>query len=140
MTAVLPVPDAAPAVALDVAPDAGQDRGRTVVQDRAVERLVVMAASEAAGVVGPVSRVLGQKLGSADLAGRVKATVEVSGDLAAVTVTLSVLWPHPIAEVADDVRERVRERLSELAGLRTAHVDVHVTALPTGRPARRRVA
>ena len=115
------------------------ERGALEIHDRAVERLVVMAASEADGVAGPVSRVLGQTLGSADLEGRVKADVSLSGDLVVVTVTLSVLWPHPVTSVADDVRRRVTERLATLAGLRLSHVDVRVTALPTDRRARRRV-
>lgn len=116
------------------------ERGTLEIHDRAAERLVVMAASEADGVAGPVSRVLGQKLGSADVDGRVKADVALSGDLAVVTVTLSVVWPHSVTSVAEDVRRRVIERLATLAGLRVSHVDVRVTALPTDRRAHRRVA
>jgi len=114
-------------------------RGELELRDRAVGRLVVMAAAEVDGVAGPVTRVLGQKLGSADLDGHVKAEVELSGQVATVTVRLSVLWPLPITEVADQVRQRVRQRLDELAGLRVAHVDVQVTSLPTDGCTRRRV-
>ncbi len=115
------------------------ERGELEVRPRAVERLVVMAAAEVDGVAGPVTRVLGQQLGAAELDGRVKAAVELSGQVATVTVRLSVLWPRPIAEVADQVRQRVRQRLDELVGLRVAHVDVQVTSLPTDRRAGRRV-
>lgn len=115
------------------------NRGALELRERAVARLVVAAASEVHDVAAPVSRVLGQALGSADLDGRVKADVTVAGDVATVRVSLSVRWPAPIAEVADAVRTRVTERLSELAGLRVSHVDVQVTALPTDRRSRRRV-
>jgi len=114
-------------------------RGALELRDRAVLRLVMAAASEVHEVAAPVSRVLGQALGSADLDGRVKADVTVAGDVATVRVSLSVHWPAPIVEVAEGVRTRVTQRLSELAGLRVSHVDVQVTALPTDRRSRRRV-
>ena len=114
-------------------------RGALELRERAVARLVVAAASEVPDVAAPVSRVLGQALGSVDFDGRVKADVTVAGDVATVRVSLSVRWPAPIVEVADGVRTQVTQRLSELAGLRVSHVDVQVTALPTDRRSRRRV-
>ncbi len=114
-------------------------RGALELRERAVARLVVAAASEVHDVAAPVSRVLGQALGGVDFDGRVKADVTVSGDVATVRVSLSVRWPAPIIEVAEAVRTRVTQRLSELAGLRVSHVDVQVTALPTDRRSRRRV-
>jgi len=114
-------------------------RGGLELRDRAVARLAVAAASEVSDVAAPVSRVLGQALGGVDLDGRVKADVSVAGDVATVRVSLSVRWPAPIVEVAEAVRTRVTQRLSELAGLRVSHVDVQVTALPTDRRSRRRV-
>ena len=120
--------------------DDGSARGELELRDRAVARLVIMAAGEVDGVAGPVTRVLGQKLGSADLDGHVKAAVELSGQVATVTVRLSVLWPRSITEVADQVRHRVRQRLDELADLRVTHVDVQVTSLPTSRRPRRQVS
>lgn len=119
--------------------DEPSHRGELELRTRAVEQLVVMAAAEVDGVAGPVTRVLGQQLGSPDLEGHVKAEVELSGQIATVRVRLSVVWPRPITEVAEQVRQRVGQQLDALAGLRVAHVDVQVTSLPVARRARRRV-
>jgi uncharacterized alkaline shock family protein YloU len=120
------------------APDA-HDRGRTELSERAVERLVVAAAAEVDGVAAPVSRVLGQALGSADMDGRVSATIRLAGDLVTVDLRLSVQWPCSIPGVADRVRHHIEERLGELAELRVGYVDIAVTALPVDRRSRRRV-
>lgn len=127
-------PDGSPARVVEPA-----DRGELDVRSRAVERIVVMAATEVDGVAGPVTRVLGQTLGKADLDGHVKADVELSGQLATVTVRLSVLWPRPITDVVEQVRQSVRERLDALVGLQVTHVDVEVTSLPTDSRTGRRV-
>ena len=127
--------EAGPGGAADAA-----DRGRTQLSQQAVERLVTAAASEVAEVAGPVTRVLGQKLGSADLDGRPSVDVRLAGDLVTGEVHLSVRWPASLVDVADAVRTRVRERLSDLAGLRVGHLDVLVTALPVDARPRPRVA
>jgi uncharacterized alkaline shock family protein YloU len=123
----------------DPAPVDAGDRGRLEVRRKAVERLVVHAAAEVDEVGGPVTRVLGQALGSADLDGRPRAAVTVTGDLVTVELSVSVVWPAPVVEVAQRLRSRVGERLSSLAAMRVGHVDVHVTALPPDRRQRRRV-
>lgn len=131
-----PAPVAAgPGDAVDAA-----DRGRTELSQQAVERLVTAAASEVAEVAGPVTRVLGQKLGSADLDGRPSVDVRLAGDLVTGEVHLSVRWPGSLVDVADAVRTRVSERLDDLAGLRVGHLDVLVTALPVDARPRPRVA
>lgn len=123
-------PAAAPVAARpDGAVDAA-DRGRTEFTQKAVERLVMAAASEVPEVAGPVTRVLGQKLGSADLDGRPSGDVRLAGDVVTGEVHLSVRWPASLVDVADAVRARVHERLGGLAGLRVGHLDVLVTALP----------
>lgn len=114
-------------------------RGHLELRTRAVERLVAAAAAEVDEVGGSVSRLLGQQVGSADPGGRPQVAVTVAGDLVTVEVDLSVRWPSSVPEVADRLRDRIRERLAEQADLRVGHVDVNVTALPTGRRHRRRV-
>jgi uncharacterized alkaline shock family protein YloU len=114
-------------------------RGRLELRERAVERLVRLAAAEVPDVGGPVTRVLGQAVGSADLDGRPRADVVVTGDLVTALLSVSVVWPAPVLEVADRVRQRVGERLSTLAGLRVGHVDVRVTSLPRDQRRGRRV-
>jgi len=114
-------------------------RGQLELRERAIEKLVTAAAAEVDDVAGPVSRVLGQQVGRADLDGRPSADVTLAGDLVTASVSLSVRWPASVPDVADAVRHRVRERLSTLADLRVDHVDVVVTALPVDRRRRRRV-
>ena len=114
-------------------------RGHLELRTRAVERLVAAAAAEVDDVGGSVSRLLGQQVGSADLTAVPRVDVTVAGDLVTVQVDLSVRWPASVPEVADRLRERIRQRLGELADLRVGHVDVNVTALPTDRRHRRRV-
>lgn len=114
-------------------------RGRLELREKAVEHLVRLAAAEVDDVGGPVTRVLGQALGSADLDARPRADVTVTGDLVTVELSVSVVWPAPVSEVADRIRQRVGERLNALAGLRLGHVDVRVTALPRDQRRRRRV-
>lgn len=130
--------------ALTGSPPAGgtppEQRGRTELRERAVERLVVAAAGSVPEVGGPATRVLGQTVGSADPESRPSADVTVAGDLVTADVRVSVRWPAPVAEVADAVRSRVEESLGRLADLRVGHVDVHVTALPAGTRPRPRVA
>lgn len=123
----------------DHAPGDAGERGRLEVRQKAVERLVVQAAAEVDDVGGPVTRVLGQALGSADLDGRPHADVTVTGDLVTVELSVSVVWPAPVIEVAERLRSRVCERVASLAAMRVGHVDVHVSALPPDRRRRRRV-
>lgn len=116
------------------------ERGRTELRERAVEKIVAAAASEVDGVAAPVTRVLGQTLGSADLDGRPAADVRLAGDLVTAEVRLSVHWPASLADVTDRVRVRIGERLNDVAGLRLGHVDITVTDLPTDGRSRPRVA
>lgn len=124
----------------DTSADAVDDRGRTELRERAVAKIVVAAASEVDDVASPVTRVLGQTLGSADLDGRPAADVRLDGDLVTAEVRLSVRWPASVADATDRVRTRIGERLDDLAGLRLGHVDITVTDLPTDGRTRPRVA
>ena len=125
---------------IDTAPADVEERGRTELRERAVEKIVVAAASEVDDVASPVTRLLGQTLGSADLDGRPAADVRLDGDLVTAEVRLSVRWPASLADVTDRVRVRIGERLDDLAGLRLGHVDITVTDLPTDGRTRPRVA
>jgi uncharacterized alkaline shock family protein YloU len=136
MTAVLERPgDAGPPVVDDAAL-----RGRLDISRRAVERIAAAAAAEVEATGAPVTRVLGQAVGRADLEARPRVWATVAGDLVTLELSLSVPWPTPVAEVADAVRQRIAERLHALAGMRLGHADITVTALPSARRPRRRVS
>lgn len=101
-----------------------------------VERIAAQAAAEVDHATGSPHRVLGVPVGrSTD---RPQVTARVDWPVATVAVTMSVVWPSPVLEVTEQVRRHVEDRLDTLAGVRTAGVDVHVTALPGAhRPDRR---
>lgn len=94
-------------------------RGRTVVADRVVERIATIAAREVTGVTqvgSALERVVGRQYPKAD--------AKVAGDRARISVEIAVAWPTSLADVTARVRETVRARLGELAGLQVDTVDV----------------
>lgn len=97
------------------------DRGRTVIADAVVERIAVRAASDVDGVEhagSGLGKVVGRQYP--------KASVEVAGNHARLSVEIAVSWPHPLAQVCASVRDAVTGRLAELTGM---DIDaVHVTA------------
>lgn len=116
-------------------------RGETIIAPRVVEKIATRAASEVDGVGGVVetglSRLLPWTVGEAAPA---RAAAEVHTDTVTVDLTVSVLYPEPVATVTNEVRARVIRRLSELCGLRATEVNIAVPALVTPpRAARRRV-
>ncbi|MBM7804685.1 putative alkaline shock family protein YloU [Geodermatophilus bullaregiensis] len=106
--------------------------------DRVVEKIAAQAATEVDRATGSPRRVLGVALGSADE--RPQVSAQVDWPVATVSVVMSVAWPAPVLEVTEQVRRHVVERLATLAGVRTAGVDIRVTALPGPRSGDRRVS
>ncbi len=117
------------------------DRGRLVVADRVVEKIASQAATEVDRATGAPRRVLGLSLGSAtgSAEDRPQVSAHVDWPVATVSVVMSVAWPAPVLEVTEQVRRHVEEQLATLAGVRTAGVDIRVTALPGPRSRDRRV-
>lgn len=116
-----------------VAPAEPAQRGRLVVADRAVEKIAIAAASEISGVQSAGSTldgVIGRAYPQAD--------VQVAGGHAKVSLELAVTWPSPLAPTTAAVRDRVRDRLETLAGLRVDRVDVTVAKLVQAEPKQER--
>jgi uncharacterized alkaline shock family protein YloU len=112
-------------------------RGQLRIADRVIERIAAQAAAEVDRATGTSRRVLGVSLGSQD--DRPDVSTRVDGDVATVDVVMSVAWPAPVAEVTEQVRARIVQRLADLADVRTAQVDIRVTALVAERRDDRRV-
>lgn len=94
-------------------------RGRLEIADRVVERIATYAAGEVPGVTSDGStleRVVGRQYP--------KASAQVAGTRATVDLEIAVAWPFPLAKVAADVRDQVRSRLLDLAGLAADAVNV----------------
>ena len=116
-------------------------RGETIISPTVVEKIATRAASEVDGVGGVLqtglSRVLPWSSGDA---GPARASAEVGGETVSVDLTVSVLYPEPVAAVTNRVRTHVTQRLAQLCGLRATEVNIAVPALVVPpRGARRRV-
>lgn len=113
--------------------------GQIRVVDRVVGRIASRAAGEIEGVGSAAHRVLGvtvdapgmERLGrrTTSLSALPTVQADVDGRRVFIRVTMSVAYPSPLQQTAQQVRERISERLSTLTGLEVAEVDVSVTAL-----------
>lgn len=125
-------------------PHAGQgightDLGQITVADAVVAKLAARAAVEVDDVGAAASRVLGKELSagglgklgmkSSQLGALPACQAQVDGQLAFVSLTISVRYPASVRQVAAAVREQVRGRVGQLTGLQIVEVDIKVPAL-----------
>jgi uncharacterized alkaline shock family protein YloU len=113
-------------------------RGRTTIADRVVEKIAAHAAAGVTDATGAPRRVLGVTVDQDPDVPQVSARLD--GDVALVTVHLAVVWPAPVHDVTRAVRSAVIGKLTELAGVTRAQVDIDVAALTTERTDQRRVS
>jgi len=107
-----------------------------VIADSVVERIAAIAAGEVEGVVkvgSGLDQVLGHRYP--------KVSAAIAGRRARIQVEIAVAWPYPLGRVCGQVRDAVRDRVTELAGVQVDAVDVHAaTVVHPPEPERRRVA
>lgn len=115
------------------------DRGATEVAERVVAKIAAAAVGEVEHARGAARRVAGVALGSDEAADRPHADATVDGHTATVDVTMSVVYPAPVADVATVARAAVINRVGQLCGITVRQVDIHVTALVPPRATGRRV-
>lgn len=121
------------------APLAGRtELGRISIADGVVTKIAARAAAENPDAGAATARVLGRAVPGAipgvrgtDLAALPKTSVDVDGSKAYVSLEIAVRWPAPVAEVAEQVRRHVRERIRDLAGLEVEEVHIVVADLAT---------
>ncbi|MFI0351907.1 Asp23/Gls24 family envelope stress response protein [Actinomadura sp. 9N407] len=106
-------------------PDAGDpyrgERGHTKIAEKAVARIVTRAVGETEDAGG-----LGRKKGQGRAA---RTDVDVAGTVVTARVRMSVVYPEPVREVSERVREHVRERVEALTGFTVRQVDIEVAEL-----------
>lgn len=102
------------------------ERGDLIIDDRVVERISAQAALEVPDVYGLPRR---RRDGEPVRTNPPKARARVTDDQAAVRLQVAVRWPAGVRTVTEALRARVRQRVSELTGLRVGTLDVTVSAL-----------
>jgi len=113
--------------------------GTISIGDRVVSKIAARAAVEVPDAGAAATRVLGRTVPGAghlglrgtDLDGLPKTSVDVDGSKAYIDLTIGVRWPAPVAEVSEQVRSSVQERVGELTGLSVDEVRITVADLVT---------
>jgi uncharacterized alkaline shock family protein YloU len=122
------------------APGAGRgELGSITISESVVAKLAAQAAMEIPDAGSAAPRLLGRSLSGAgglgvrstSLSAPPKASAHVDASVALVRLEISVRWPASVPAVTAAVREHVRARVSELAGLTVAEVTIRVTSLVT---------
>ncbi len=119
--------------------EALEERGVTTVAPEVFERIAAQAASELDGVEGTVSSGLGRFLPwthDAHLAAEVDVDVRDPHGVA-LDLTFNVVYPRPVGQVAEQVRNHVIERIGALTGRPVLQVNITIVDLVA--PSRRRV-
>ena len=124
----------------DPAPLAGRtDLGAIIIADGVVVKIAARAAAENPDAGAATVRVMGRAVPGAgsfgvrgtDLNALPKTSVDVDGAKAYVSLEIAVRWPASIAEITGQVRDHVRARVRELAGLEVEEVHIVVADLAT---------
>jgi len=114
--------------------------GTILIADGVITKIAARAAAENPDAGAAAARMLGRAIPQAgrlpgvrstDLDGLPKTTVDVDGSKAYVSLEISVRWPVSIQEVTAQVRDHVRDRIRELAGLDVDEVHIVVADLAT---------
>lgn len=109
-------------------------RGSITIERGVIEKIARQAASELDGV-GRASTGFG--FGRGDLAAKPRASVVLNGARAALSLTVGVLFPVPLADTGDLIRQHCAGRVEELTGVVVDRVDVRVGWL--GSPEKKEV-
>ncbi len=102
-----------------------EERGTTVVSDRAVRRLACAAAAEHRS-----TRPLGDRLGGLVGEGRrARAEVRRGGSRVGLRLEIAVAYPSPLARTAEEVRAHVAATVEGLTGLTVHSTDIEIVEL-----------
>lgn len=107
-----------------------KQRGHTVLANKVIEKISSQVASDESVAGGSSGGFLG--IGAhADLETRPKVSVELNGNVATLSVEVGLLYPVPLRQATDHLRQRIRARVMELTGVEVRHVDIKVSWLTT---------
>lgn len=110
------------------------ERGTTTIADSVVAKIAALAAREIDGVArlgGAASGAIGGVVGAfrSDEHRTDGVAVEVGERQAAVDLSMTVRYPASIHEIAESVRQTVRQRINSMTGLEVTEVNISVTDL-----------
>lgn len=146
-TALAPATDDAPSAARHAA-DVGAavpelvdpaDRGSLSVDDRVVERVAGFAVTLVEEASAAPRRVLGVSVGEVDSNTEASVKARVDGRTATIDATVAIGWPASVRTVSARLRQRVREDVESMTGVRVDHVDIDVVSMSVPTVRRRRV-
>jgi uncharacterized alkaline shock family protein YloU len=118
---------------------APEERGRTEIADRVLERIATHALREVDEAGGVARRLLGVRLGHDSTGAAPRVDAWVDGRLVVVRMRVSVVYPAPIREVTRCLRDHVRTLVTGLTGLEVRQVDIDVDRLVSPERPRRGV-
>lgn len=112
-------------------------RGHTVLEKKVIEKIAGQVASDESAAGGSSGGFLG--IGThADLSARPRASVELNGNIATLSVEVGMPYPIPLRHATEELRQRIRARVTELTGVEVRHVDIKISWLTTGNDRRGR--
>jgi uncharacterized alkaline shock family protein YloU len=103
-------------------------RGRTVLDRKVVEKIASQVASEESFAGGSSGGFLGIGAHS-DFSARPEVTVELAGNIAALSMEIGLLYPVPLRQVTEQLRRRISERVTALTGVEVRQIDFTVSWL-----------
>ena len=113
--------------------------GTITLRDDVVAKIAAYAAAEIPDAGAAATRVMGRaipgggRLGlrATNLEGMPRIKAEIDGRSTFLSVELSIRWPASVPATTAQVRQHIRERVQELAGLTVAEVNITVADLAT---------
>ena len=120
-------------------PGDASERGSLFVADRVVERVAGYAVSQGTAAMAAPHRVLGVNVGEGRPQESAHVHARVYGDVATIEATIAVQWPASVRSVSDTVRDRIREDVARITGVRVEQVDLEVVSMSAPAAATRRV-
>lgn len=106
-----------------------QAAGRLTVKEAAVEKTASYIAEQLDGISATNMLSLpGLNSGAGDRK-RPKVDVEISGNIAGITVQLALPYPAPMRDLTERARTQITTEVQRLTGVSVSWVDVRITQL-----------
>ena len=109
--------------------DTAGQRGHLVVAERVVEKVAAHAVRRVTTASGAARRLLGVTVGELTETSEARVSAHVDGDIAVVTVALSVHWPASITAVAQQVRGEIRADVARITATEVRRIDIEVVSM-----------